>query len=481
MLRSKKMFYLTLFFLLSLTVSALSAQEAPPTDGRLFVSTEGGVQFVVPSAWPVSDTTNISVIGRRVSIELGPSFGEMFGLITGDYCGAPESVLRCNASAREALTYYVQYIRPINREITEDMFIISGNVEFLNTSDGNYGIKQLAPGFFVILSWYPTNDTDNSSYRYVLETLSLSREFVNPYGDIVIEEEPINEEGAVEGGEDVIIEIPAQPTPEPTPAAPPIPSTLQLLISSRLDIETLAGLTLGAQRPEGWSGNTDSGDPDLAISLRLDLELLSYALLGDEGLEGWFGIVPSSPFAIARDIRHDLELLADHAELNPRPTSWAGAPAFLSCDRSVQALVTYLEHTTQYILTADYDSPTFCDEASRSASVFAEQYIASTVAQDFGEDQPTSATNDPRITGSPSVGYIDLAGTVRGGVFPRGERFEIIARQSGDSATLLLVRGVGFELFVDYRDTNIPQAQFLSVRSVAGMRVDPRCVASWCD
>lgn len=477
MIRSKKMFSLALFCLLTLTASALYAQDQPPAeipqDGRLFVSVGGGVQFTTPDDWTVTDSTDPNIIGRRVKIELrGVSAGEMFGLITGDYCGSELSGLRCNALSREVLLYYLQTIHPINMEVTDNLFEVVGDVEYLVVPNGQYGIKRLAPGFFIILSWFPAHDdTDNANFRRVLESLSLSREFINPYGDIVIEEP---EEIAPE----ILIEIPTEPTPPP---APEMPSTLQLLISARLDVETLAGLTLGAQRPEGWSGNTNSADPDLAISIRLDLELLSYALLGDEQLAGWFGIVPSSPFAIARDIRHDLELLADYAELNPRPTSWAGAPASLRCDRATQALISYLEHATNYVLTADYDSPTFCEEAARSAAVYAEQFIASTAPQDFGEDGPVTATSDPRVTGTTATGYIDLAGTVRGGIFPRGERFEVIARQSGDSATLLLVRGVGFEMFVDYRDTNIPQTQFLTVRSVAGMRVDPRCVASWCD
>jgi hypothetical protein len=476
MLRSKNMLYVALCLLLTLTVSAIYAQDQTqpeiPQDGRLFVSVDGGVQFIVPNSWSVSDSSNPNIIGRRVNINLaGVSSGELFGLITGDYCGSEASGLSCNAPARDVLIYYLQTIYPINMEISDNLFEVVGDVEYLVTPNTQYGIKRLAPGFFVILSWFPANDeNDNANFRRVLETISLSREFINPYGDIVIEEEP---EAIPE-----TIEIPAEPTPPP---APEMPSTLQLLISSRLDVETLAGLTLGAQRPEGWSGNTNSADPDLAISIRLDLELLAYALNGGEQIEGWFGIVPSSPFAIARDIRHDLELLADAVELIPRPTSWAGAPASLRCDRATQALVSYLEHATNYILTADYNSPTFCEEALRSASVYAEQFIASTVPQEFGEDGPVTATSDPRITGATATGYIDLAGTVRGGIFPRGERFEVVARQSGDSATLLLVRGVGFELFVDYRDTNIPQSQFLTVRSVAGMRVDPRCVASWCD
>lgn len=473
MLRSKNLFNLALTLILMLTVVSLYAQDNAPVDGRLFVSADGGIQFVVPNSWTVTDSTDVNVIGRRVSIELagGVSFGSIFGLITGDYCGSDASGLACNAPARDVLMFYTQQIRPINTEINEDSFETVGDIQYLTVPNGQYGIKRLAPGFFVILSWAPAQDeTDNAVYRSVLESVALSRTFINPYGDLVLEEE-------TPAPEEVVIEIPAEPTASPIPA---LPSTLQLLISSRLDIETLAGLTLGAQRPEGWSGNTDSSDPDLAISIRLDLELLTYALLGDKQIEGWFGIVPSSPFAIARDIRHDIELLADHAQLIPRPASWAGAPKYLSCDRSTQALVQYLEHTTDFLLIVDYDSPTFCADSARVASVFAEQYIASTAPQDYGEDGATSTTSDPRITGATAVGYIDLAGTARGGVFPRGERFEIIARQSGDNATLLYIRGVGFEMFVDYRDTNVPQTQFLTVRSIAGMRVEPRCVASWC-
>jgi hypothetical protein len=171
-----------------------------------------------------------------------------------------------------------------------------------------------------------------------------------------------------------------------------------------------------------------------------------------------------------------LELLADAVEISPRPANWAGASALLRCDRTTQALINLLEESTDFTLQADRTASDFCDVASIEATVYTERFLggAFTVV-------PAVEASDPRVTAANAVGFIDLAGTTRGGIFPQGERVEVVARQSGDNAVLMLVRGVGFELFVDYRSTNVTQAQFLSLRGVGGMRVDPRCNASWCN
>jgi hypothetical protein len=119
------------------------------------------------------------------------------------------------------------------------------------------------------------------------------------------------------------------PVPEATaaPLSPFANDVLAILVPSRSDLEILAGQLMAGARPQGWSGNLDVTDPQLAVLIRLDLDLLMATVNGLENIpSGWFGAIPSTPYAIARDIRHDLELLADATVgLNVRPPGWSGA------------------------------------------------------------------------------------------------------------------------------------------------------------
>ncbi len=463
--------------ILVLVVGLAGHASAQSSDDRIFESPEGGIRFLVPNRWSVAD----GMLDGGFYIEMADrDFGALSLFDAGRYCGFPGvGFLSCEPTSREALTYYIQLRYPqIAGTITESSFIIQNGIEYFIRADNQIGIKPLAPGYLAILDWYPARDeAENALFRRVLETLELTRPIVTfsqPLEDFLnegFEEElPVFEIPPEEGTEVEPIEEEVIVPPEPV-----IPTPLQLLINARIDLETLAGLTVGAERPQGWTGNTNSADPDLAITIRLDLETLARTLIGEDIPAGWFGVVASSPYAIARDIRHDLELLADAVELAPRPANWAGGSALLRCDRTTQALISLLEESTDFTLQADRTAPDFCAVASQEATVFTERFLggAFTVA-------PTVATGEPRITAGDAVGFINLAGTVRGGIFPQNERIEIIARQPGDSAVLMLVRGIGFELFVDYRNTNITEAQFLALRSVGGLRVDPRCSASWC-
>ncbi|TVR20582.1 MAG: hypothetical protein EA396_10430 [Anaerolineaceae bacterium] len=287
---------------------------------------------------------------------------------------------------------------------------------------------------------------------------------------------PAEGEGEDDFAPEVLPEEP--PAPEEPPPLPIIPNTLQILIEARIDLETLAATTLGASRPAGWSGSTDSIAPDFAVTIRVDLEILARSLVGETPPTGWFGVVPSSPYAIARDIRHDLELLVDALEIE-RPPNWAGTSPLLRCDRATQALILLLDDTTDFTLQADRTAPDFCSQATREAATFAERRVDSEMQSMVAASAQAAA--EPRITQENAVGFINLSATARAGIMPVGERLELVARQPGDAATLVLVRGVGFELFVDYRNTNITPEQFLALRSVGGMRVDPRCSAAWCD
>ncbi|MFW5692313.1 MAG: hypothetical protein ACOCX3_03065 [Chloroflexota bacterium] len=256
-----------------------------------------------------------------------------------------------------------------------------------------------------------------------------------------------------------------------------------LLLPARLDLELLAGQILGATRPESWSGSSDASDPQLPLLIRFDLEILAGTALGaDTRPEGWFGVITSTPYAIARDIRHDLELLADTVNIE-RPSTWMGGEPLLRCNRATQSLVRLLEQGGVFTLQADRTAPDFCQQAATEASVFVEvNFLANPdlTGRVMAAGLNAATISEPAVTEENAVGFLDLAATIRGGIIPVGERIEPVARDSGTDVTLMLVRGIGFEMFVDYRFTNIDEATFNNLPGAGTVRVAPRCDAGWC-
>ncbi len=261
---------------------------------------------------------------------------------------------------------------------------------------------------------------------------------------------------------------------------------LQLLIQARTDLELLANQQLGSERPVGWSGSLDANDPQLALLLRLDLELLAGTLLApDQRPPGWFGAIPGSPFTIARDARHDLELLADTVSLpGVRPNGWAGSDPLMRCSRPLQALVYLLERGGTWTLTVDPFSPDFCRLAELEAVRFAESASAAPVsAAPAPADAASSAAVPPgsaRITGSLALGFLNRYATEHVGTIPVGTIITPVARSFTQFSRMTLVRGEGFELFVDYRDTSITDAEFAALPDVNGLTPNPTCTADWC-
>ncbi|MDL1883369.1 hypothetical protein FBR01_06930 [Anaerolineae bacterium CFX8] len=262
---------------------------------------------------------------------------------------------------------------------------------------------------------------------------------------------------------------------------------LQLLIQARTDLELLANQQLGSERPVGWSGSLDANDPQLALLLRLDLELLAGTLLApDQRPLGWFGAIPGSPFTIARDVRHDLELLADTVSLpGVRPNGWAGSDPLMRCSRPLQALVYLLERGGTWTLTADPFSPDFCRLAELEAVRFAESTSAppASAAPAPADAAAPSAAVPPgsaQITGSLALGFLNRYATEHVGTIPVGTVITPVARSFTQFSRMTLVRGEGFELFVDYRDTSITDAEFAALPDVNGLTPNPTCTADWC-
>jgi hypothetical protein len=278
----------------------------------------------------------------------------------------------------------------------------------------------------------------------------------------------------------------AQPvqTPEPIPTAlPAAPASviaadaLPLLINARTDMELLANQVLGSERPIGWSGSIDASDANLPLLMRLDLELLAGQMLGTNTRPvGWFGAVPSSVFAISRDIRHDLELLADSVNpANVRPPGWAGADALMHCDRATQSLVTLLERTTAFRLTVDANEPSFCSLASMQASRVVETGLPAASG-----GAAAAVAGSPSISGQFAVAFRTRFGTQPAGTIPVGEVITPVARSYVQFSRMMLVRGTGFELFIDYRDSTVSDADFEALPNIDNVSSTPNCTAAWC-
>ncbi len=273
--------------------------------------------------------------------------------------------------------------------------------------------------------------------------------------------------------------------PIPAPVSLFDPDTLVLLVNARADADNLALQNLGASLPVGWSGSQDTTSPDYHLLLRLDVELLAGAMLcPDQRPTGWFGAFPSSLYAIARDIRHDLELLADQVNpLNVRPVGWIGADPVMRCERGVQTLINLLERNGSFTLTVSADDPNFCHLAELQAARFAEVNVlnpdAGAVNNNDSGGSPASPTG-ARIDSEFAVAFLDRFGRQKTGTIPLGEAITPVARSYTTFSHMMLVRGNGFEVFIDYEASTLSEADFAVLQNVDNIGISTTCNASWC-
>lgn len=284
------------------------------------------------------------------------------------------------------------------------------------------------------------------------------------------------------------------PVPIPTLAAPVQPAAdsnvLSILINARTDLELLANDQIGGDRPAGWSGSLDVNDPQLAVLIRLDLELLMARLTGLENIPaGWFGAVPSTAYAIARDIRHDLELLADQMiGLSVRPPGWAGDDAIMRCDRSTQNLTALLQRDNLFVPNVLPTNPNYCQLVAVQIGQYMEaNVLANTTQPSIAAAPGTQNTAGASVAGGTAtaiadigLAYLDRHAARRAGMIPVTATFQPVARSFAQFSRMTLVRGEGFEVFVDYKTTTITDEQFLSLPDINTTPANPFCDAAWC-
>jgi hypothetical protein len=258
---------------------------------------------------------------------------------------------------------------------------------------------------------------------------------------------------------------------------------LPILVNARSDLEILANQQLGSARPEGWSGSLDVNDPQLAILIRLDLDILMANLLGLESIPaGWFGAVPSTPRAIARDIRHDLELLAD-VVVGPsiRPPGWAGDDPIMRCDRSTQNLVSLMRANYQFAPTVLPTTADYCNLLAIQVGQFVEaNLLGGSTASAAAPAQSTGGSGTENALTDIGLAFLDRDATRRVGTIPASESFTPVGRSQTQFSRMTLVRGAGFEVFVDYSTTTITEAEFLGLPDVNTLNAQPFCDAVWC-
>jgi hypothetical protein len=309
------------------------------------------------------------------------------------------------------------------------------------------------------------------------------------------------------GNPPVVEQFPAQDTTAPTSTDPiagvevTVPTlgaaqieALPVLISARADLELLAVTSLASGiLPNGWSGTTDTNNPDYPLLLRLDLELLAGSLLGSEMRpDGWFGVVATKPLSIARDIRHDLELLADVVlgTSTVRPAGWTGDNPLMRCSRATQALIAMLERESNFLLNVDFTQPDACEQVETQAAVYVETNIIQPDA--VVASGSTAATTDT-FTPSPNfggthvavgpfvVGFFDRGGRTRGGVIPDQTPITPLRRSFSPGSNMMLVQGDGFQLFVDYTFTSVSEEEFDLLPEIDDTANNVSCQPRWCE
>lgn len=272
--------------------------------------------------------------------------------------------------------------------------------------------------------------------------------------------------------------------PEAVPQEQLIDPNVAIALQARTDLERLADVALGGVRPEGWSGDADPNNPQLAVLVRLDLEILAGAIAGANARpREWFGVVSSTPYAIVRDIRHDLEVLADqHLGFGVRPDGWIGSTPLMRCDRMTQAVVQFLELNGVFQLQADPTAADFCQQAAMQASVFMEINILSSPSA--GSSLSLAGVGLPgsnaTINSDFAAAFLDRGASQRVGVVPNGTAIEIVGKSPAQFSNMMLVRGVDFEVFVDFQFTSVTREEFDNLAVIDEANITPSCTARWC-
>ena len=68
----------------------------------------------------------------------------------------------------------------------------------------------------------------------------------------------------------------------------------------------------------------------------------------------------------------------------------------------------------------------------------------------------------------------------RAGVMPQGIQFTPVARSTTQFSNMMVVRGDGFEVFIDYTFTTLDLTAFESLPALETVLLSIQCLAPWC-
>jgi len=114
------------------------------------------------------------------------------------------------------------------------------------------------------------------------------------------------------------------------------------------------------------------------------------------------------------------------------------------------------------------------------ASRFAEANLLNNSGLVGAPESVAPAAGTHTVNNSFTVGFFDLDARQRAGIIPNGDTFTPVARSSNPFSNMMLVRGNGFELFVDYATTSVTTDEFEALASMDTVTPNPTCTAEWC-
>ncbi|MBZ0293341.1 MAG: hypothetical protein K8L99_12310, partial [Anaerolineae bacterium] len=93
-----------------------------------------------------------------------------------------------------------------------------------------------------------------------------------------------------------------------------------------------------------------------------------------------------------------------------------------------------------------------------------------------------AVTNNPNAIrpNADAYGFLDRYAIQRIGIIPATETLTPLARSFTQFSRMTLVRGNGFEVFVDWKTTTMTQEQFDVLPNVNSFDANPMCEAVWC-
>jgi hypothetical protein len=152
----------------------------------------------------------------------------------------------------------------------------------------------------------------------------------------------------------------------------------------------------------------------------------------------------------------------------------------MRCDRPIQTLIFVLERTASYKLSVDPLSPDFCRLAELQATSYAEANLLPNRKAASGSSAAAAANGAVQINSPYAVAFLDRFGRRPTGSIPLGETITPVARSYTQFSKMMLVRGNGFEVFIDFSASTVSANQFAALPDVNNVATQTSCTVSWC-